>query len=236
MQDKKLCKRCGEHKLFAEFAKHKTTKDGLNSHCRECHKAAARKWYESNKEKQSAELKAKYRENPEPQKEASRKRYAENREAILLSQKMRYQSQPEYFIEKTRQWRDKNRDRFREYCRTYTAKWRRNNPEQARVLWSQSAKKNRLQVLAKNAARRARIKSIGGKFTKQDVLQIKSLQRNRCACCATALNRFHIDHIFPLARGGSNDKTNIQLLCPPCNISKSAKHPVDFMQSRGFLC
>lgn len=39
----------------------------------------------------------------------------------------------------------------------------------------------------------------------------------------------------PLARGGTNQRTNLQLLCPPCNLSKSAKDPIDFMQSRGFL-
>ena len=39
----------------------------------------------------------------------------------------------------------------------------------------------------------------------------------------------------PLALGGSNDKANLQLLCPTCNAKKSAKHPIDFMQSRGLL-
>ncbi|WP_371824720.1 HNH endonuclease [Paracoccus sp. MA] len=31
------------------------------------------------------------------------------------------------------------------------------------------------------------------------------------------------DHIVPLARFGANDITNIQLLCEPCNLKKSAK-------------
>ena len=31
------------------------------------------------------------------------------------------------------------------------------------------------------------------------------------------------DHIVPLASGGLNDITNIQLLCDPCNATKSAK-------------
>ena len=33
----------------------------------------------------------------------------------------------------------------------------------------------------------------------------------------------HVDHIKPLAHGGSNDITNFQALCPKCNLSKSAK-------------
>lgn len=32
-----------------------------------------------------------------------------------------------------------------------------------------------------------------------------------------------IDHIFPRARGGQNDLTNLRLLCISCNASKGAK-------------
>jgi 5-methylcytosine-specific restriction endonuclease McrA len=48
-------------------------------------------------------------------------------------------------------------------------------------------------------------------------------------------DNYHIDHIMPLALGGSNTDDNIQLLRQRCNNQKCAKHPVDFMQSRGFL-
>ena len=62
-------------------------------------------------------------------------------------------------------------------------------------------------------------------------------QRGKCAVCKTSIAGapYHLDHIKPLARGGTNQRTNLQLLCPPCNLSKSAKDPIDFMQSRGFL-
>ena len=30
----------------------------------------------------------------------------------------------------------------------------------------------------------------------------------------------HIDHIVPLARGGTNDLVNLQLLCAECNQKK----------------
>lgn len=86
------------------------------------------------------------------------------------------------------------------------------------------------------AARRARMVETGGRFTKADVDRIKALQRGRCACCRTKLGpNFHRDHIMPLALGGSNLPSNIQLLCPPCNGAKKAKHPISFMQERGFL-
>ena len=41
-----------------------------------------------------------------------------------------------------------------------------------------------------------------------------------CQCCGNSLN-LEFDHITPFSCGGSNDASNIQLLCKPCNRSKS---------------
>jgi 5-methylcytosine-specific restriction endonuclease McrA len=90
---------------------------------------------------------------------------------------------------------------------------------------------------AKSAAYRGRRMKAVGSFTAADILAIFRLQRGRCGACRRRLDkrRFHRDHIVPLVLGGSNDKRNIQLLCPGCNASKGGKHPVEFMQSRGLL-
>lgn len=42
-----------------------------------------------------------------------------------------------------------------------------------------------------------------------------------CAMCGHAGNNLQIDHITPVAKGGTNDLGNLQLLCPPCNLAKS---------------
>jgi len=67
--------------------------------------------------------------------------------------------------------------------------------------------------------------------------KLMRLQRGKCTCCKVDLGDtgFHLDHIMPLINGGTNTDNNVQLLCPPCNLSKHAKHPIDFMQSRGYL-
>jgi hypothetical protein len=68
--------------------------------------------------------------------------------------------------------------------------------------------------------------------------KLLKLQKGKCATCRTDLSAKprHLDHIIPLAAGGENVDRNIQLLCQTCNLSKGAKDPVAFMQSRGFLC
>ncbi|GHH80337.1 hypothetical protein GCM10018781_60340 [Kitasatospora indigofera] len=53
-------------------------------------------------------------------------------------------------------------------------------------------------------------------------------ERGRCASCRTDLSGLidtfpdsNYDHMIPLARGGLNDLTNLQLLCGRCNLKKS---------------
>jgi 5-methylcytosine-specific restriction endonuclease McrA len=54
---------------------------------------------------------------------------------------------------------------------------------------------------------------------------MKQRQQMRCACgCGRSLwAGFHVDHIVPLARGGTNGPENLQLLAPVCNLRKGAK-------------
>jgi len=66
--------------------------------------------------------------------------------------------------------------------------------------------------------------------------RLLELQRGTCPCCNQPLGEdYHMDHIMPRKLGGTNTDDNIQLLRQQCNNQKHAKHPVDFMRSRGFL-
>ena len=45
--------------------------------------------------------------------------------------------------------------------------------------------------------------------------------QGRCVKCGSS-EKLEYDHIIPIALGGSNTDRNLQLLCEPCNRSKSA--------------
>ncbi len=87
-----------------------------------------------------------------------------------------------------------------------------------------------------NQSRKARKNGDGGKLSKGIVKKLFALQLGKCPSCGCRLDKkSHLDHIVPLARGGRNEDSNMQLLHAICNLKKAAKHPVDFMQERGFL-
>jgi 5-methylcytosine-specific restriction endonuclease McrA len=84
--------------------------------------------------------------------------------------------------------------------------------------------------------RRARLRAAEGFHTDEDIARIYEAQKGRCACCQSKISRrAPVDHIHPLARGGSNWPKNLQILCKPCNSSKKDKDPLEFMQSLGLL-
>lgn len=84
--------------------------------------------------------------------------------------------------------------------------------------------------------RRALKRNAGGSFTAAQIDALYRAQRGRCACCGVALRgKFHRDHRVALANGGSNDITNIELLCGPCNLSKGAKDEIAWANENGRL-
>lgn len=114
--------------------------------------------------------------------------------------------------------------------------WKKANPERNRASQKKNWAKNYPRHVAKEHKRRAQKQACAGSFTPKDIVDIKRLQKSKCALCKCSIKSgHHIDHIMPLALGGSNFRNNIQLLCAPCNLSKGPRHPVDHANRIGLL-
>ena len=140
---------------------------------------------------------------------------------------------PEKVREQGRQWYNKNRAEVAERKR----KWHLANIEIHRQKLNEWRSENSDASRSQVRNRRARKASAEGFHTGEDIAAIRLAQRDKCAICRKPLrDKGHVDHIEPIARGGSNWPRNLQLLCRSCNSSKSARDPVEFMQLIGRLC
>ena len=61
-------------------------------------------------------------------------------------------------------------------------------------------------------------------------LELLKEQKNKCNTCdANITNYYECDHIVEIARGGANEKTNLQLLCKQCHDSKTARFVQEYV-------
>lgn len=152
----------------------------------------------------------------EKYKKQKRNDYIKHKERHLAACKIYYEKNKQAYIDRARQWKMENPDKVKSCNSAYREKF----PEKHK---------------ARKQNRRAREKNAQGRLDPRAIAEIKQAQKNRCAICNVNLTKFHVDHINPLSAGGSNMRENIQILCPTCNLSKGAKDPIEFMQSKGFL-
>lgn len=68
-------------------------------------------------------------------------------------------------------------------------------------------------------------------FSKEDRVIIYNKNKGRCAICGkfVPFDEFTIDHIIPLAKGGTNELRNLQCTCKTCNLIKQDILPEDLM-------
>ena len=157
---------------------------------------------------------------------------AKNRQSVLEKKKEYRGNNQEQIKNYMTSYRDKNKEKLK----LQTQEYRQKNVELLREKASLYAKSNPLKRRASESHRRAKMSGSNGKHTASDIRKIHAQQGYKCACCGVdTKSKYHVDHIMPLALGGSNDPLNLQILCHLCNHQKSWRHPVDFMQDKGFL-
>lgn len=121
--------------------------------------------------------------------------------------------------EADRIWREQNRDKERARNRKrYTQ-----HPDKVKEANKQWADRNPIKILAKLHRRRARKHGAIGTHTEMDIIILRINQHGKCAYCSQPLKKYHVDHVIPLSRGGSDDFDNLALACPHCNQSKGNK-------------
>jgi 5-methylcytosine-specific restriction endonuclease McrA len=109
--------------------------------------------------------------------------------------------------------------------------WKRRNPEKNRQDVKAYAVRHPDVIRATNRrsrqVRRGRERTTTGSFTVGQMRLLFASYLNRCAYCPNTATS--LDHVVPLARGGSNDIDNLVPACFGCNLRKGARSLLQFM-------
>ena len=213
----KTCIKCGNTKQDEDFHGRANGGDGLRNSCKECMHVSHAAWREQNREKIKVQKTAYRAANPSKIKARNAAWYAANTASAK---------------EKSKAWQASNQDKVK----VNQAAWHALNKEKTRARQAAWSVAHPEACRIKSHNRRARQIANSGKLSQGLQAKLFKLQHGKCACCGLPLgDDYHLDHIMPLALGGSNTDSNIQLLRQRCNGQKGAKHPINFMQMRGFL-
>jgi 5-methylcytosine-specific restriction endonuclease McrA len=183
-------------------------------------KEANKRWRESHPSTVRAAHRRWRIKYPDKVRARHRRYYKLHRTDCLRACKRRYETHRDQIKAYHQQYNRVHRARLR----AYQARWRKTNYE----TWAP-------QHRAAIRNRRARLKGVGGTHTSSDIARLFKRQDGRCVYCNARLERYEVDHIIPVSRGGSNWPSNLQLLCMRCNRSKQNKLPEEFSRSQGLL-
>lgn len=187
--------------------------------CLECAREKSKEKYHSDESSRISRL--------EKQKEYRN----ENKELFAERYKAFYQKNRERLLKQDAEYRANNKEKEAARHKIY----RQARLQECLQRERRYRENNKEAVQAKLARRRGMIAAAGDSFKPGDVKKILLLQKGRCAGCGNKIPKYHIDHIKPLSKGGSNSKGNIQLLCQGCNLAKAAKLPEVWANERGLL-
>lgn len=218
----KFCKKCqAETERYA---------DGV---CKPCKKVRVKAWRAANPDKVRASKLAWNRVNQQSVRASREKHYTNNKERVLARNAAWKSRNPEKVATAKAAYVAAHINESRVYQSAYSAA----NSEKKRAASLAWAAANPEIRRIQHHNRRAKQREVGGKLSPGLFPKLLKLQRGKCACCRADLKRIkpHMDHIISLSAGGPNEDSNMQLLCWPCNLQKSAKHPIDFMQQKGYL-
>ena len=150
----------------------------------------------------------------------------------------RYRAEhPDY----SRQYYVKHREKLKEYDREYGKQYRAKHHEEARERGARWRDKhpdyhhqyridNANKYRVHTANRKALSMAAEGTFTDEQFAELCEQYDNRCLCCGK-VKKLTVDHIVPLSKGGSNDISNVQPVCGPCN-SKKHTETIDYRDTK----
>lgn len=125
----------------------------------------------------------------------------------------------------------KNDEHYKERRNSATRRYRQRHPDRQRAAsdaWAKNNPEARRKISVEAWRRRkARKLNAPGTITAKDRWILESILGASCLKCGGDVEVV-LDHVIPLATGGSNHPTNQQPLCKRCNSTKGARSRADY--------
>jgi 5-methylcytosine-specific restriction endonuclease McrA len=207
-----------------------------------------RAWYEANRDRKREYQRAWYEANRdrvlEYSREYGRAWRAANRDRQRERNRAWYEANRDYRREYRRAWHEANRDRIREYNRAwseanrdrkreYNRAWYEANREHRREYRREHYDANRDRYYEYAHRRRARKRSTTvEELAPADIYAWwEELGAYTCFWCDLPFDEgdsIHVDHVWPLSRGGHHAVRNLVPACKRCNLAKHSSLPHEF--------
>lgn len=260
----KICSQCLIEKPATTeyFTRTSSTQDGLHTKCKTCKAEQDRLYREGNQQKLAQSQKEHYErnkgrilergkiyreQNKDKKAERDRRYYLANKNDLVAKNRAYRQAKRREIAAQKRRYREANKDKIAERDRAYRRRnkeriedyqrdWRERNKERVARYSRNWSARNKSAKSAARARRRALLYNAEGYHTAGDIQRQYGIQKGRCYYCKVKLfSAYHIDHLVPLSRGGTNWPDNIVIACPSCNCKKNNKLPHEWSQGGRLL-
>lgn len=152
-------------------------------------------------------------------KECVRQYYVEHNEGLKARSAAWKKANPGKYKAYLKAWNQENKGR----CFAYSKRYRENNLDKRRQYESDYKVQNRERYTIHQRNYRALKAKADGSHTQKEIEQMYEDQEGRCAYCSIALEgKYHVDHMVPISRGGTNGWENLAITCAFCNLRKNS--------------
>jgi len=176
------------------------------------------------KEKRAASARKYHKENPAACSRTSKKSYIKHREKQVADVKAYRES--EAGKDKIRQYRTEHKEQIKamkqEYNKAHAKEIQRYRQKRAPESAAGCAKRRAMKASAMIGATVSQLAEIAEIYRRA-----KEDPKIRCYLCGHIIEKGHrhVDHIYPLSKGGAHRPSNLAIACDICNMSKNNKTP-----------
>jgi hypothetical protein len=245
MATTKLCRTCGATKDITEFYRRAASPDGLAPKCKICASEYARQhrtkyperekarhdrrvasgakkasdaaYYQRNKAQMNAQARRWYEDHREEQSDYHRRYFVENREEYRASRKAYYARTSEKAKADAKRWASEHPEKVAGRIQ----RWNAENPEKTRA--AKQHYKRSDAGRSKARLRQLRMAGLDAEYLSRQMIWERD--SGLCHLCGEPAepHNWHLDHVIPLARGGSHTYDNVAVSHPSCNLRKGAR-------------